>query len=175
MFKFLRRFLREEQDPQVLLREKFHHFRGLLESNNQVLSLMADMEEKASGDYLFDAGYLKSQVGQLSTHVGRIVHELGQLTDNRYPELVSIHQEILAAILEELAAGQEIPATPLVLPLGELTRDSAPAVGSKMANLGEIQNRLGIRVPQGFVVTAASYQHFLEQSGLTALLEELLD
>ncbi|MDI6853987.1 MAG: PEP/pyruvate-binding domain-containing protein [Deltaproteobacteria bacterium] len=175
MFKFLRRFLREEQDPQVLLREKFHHFRILLESNNQVLSLMADMEEKASGDYLFDAGYLKSRVGQLGTQVARIIQELGHLTDNRYPELVPIHQEILAAILAELAATREIPATPWVLPLAQLAKESAPAVGAKMANLGEIQNRLGIRVPRGFAVTAAAYRHFLEESGLTALLEERLD
>jgi pyruvate,water dikinase len=175
MFKFLRRFLREEEDPQVLLREKFHHFRGLLESNNQVLTIMADMEEKASGDYLFDTGYLKTQVGQLGTHVSHIIQELNRLTGDRYPELNSINQEVLAEILSELAAEQEIPATPFVLPLAELVQEMANAVGGKMANLGEIRNRLGIRVPEGFAVTAAAYRHFLENSGLVETLEDRLD
>ena len=157
------------------MREKFHHFRGLLESNNEVLTIMADMEEKASGDYLFDTGYLKSQVGQLGTHVSRIVQEINQLTGHRYPELNAINQNILADILSELAAEPEIPATPFVLPLAELTQEMAPAVGGKMANLGEIRNRLGILVPQGFAVTAAAYRHFLENSGLAETIEERLN
>jgi pyruvate, water dikinase len=175
MFKFLRRFLKEEEDPQVLLREKFEHFRSLLESNNQALAIMADMEEKASGDYLFDTGYLKSQVGRLGTQVSRLIQELNHLTGNRYPELTVIHREILAAILAELAAAPEIPDTPLVLPLAELHREMARAVGGKMANLGEIANRLGMRVPPGFAVTGAAYRHFLVGSGLAETLEERLN
>jgi pyruvate,water dikinase len=175
MFKFLRRFLREEEDPQVLLGEKFRHFRNLLESNNQVLAIMADMEEKASGDYLFDAGYLKTQVERLGTHVAAIIQELNHLTGQSYPELTGIHQDILADILAELAAEQQIPATPFVLPLSELHQGLAKAVGSKMANLGEIENRLGLRVPQGFAVTAAAYRHFLEHAGLSQTLEERLN
>ncbi len=174
MFKFLRRFLREEKDVKVLLREKFQHFRSLLEGNNQVLAIMADMEEKASGDYLFDTGYLKTQVGGLGTQVSTIIQELNRLTGQRYPELADIHQGILAEIFTELAAEQEIPATPFVLPLTELHQGLTNAVGAKMANLGEMQNHLGIRVPPGFAVTAAAYRHFLENSGLWAILEERL-
>ncbi len=174
MFKFLRRFLREDQDPQVLLREKFQHFRSLLESNNQVLAIMADMEEKAAGDYLFDTAYLRTQVGRLGTQVATIIRELNQLTGQRYPELTRVHQEILTAILAELAAEPEIPPTPWVLPLCDLHRGLAPAVGAKMANLGEIANRLGLKVPPGFAVTAAAYRHFLEHAGLFQDLEKLL-
>ncbi len=174
MFRFLRRFLREDKDPQVILREKFLNFRSLLESNNQTLNILADMEEKASGDYLFDEGYLKTQVGQLATHVSHIIRELNHLTGNRYPELEAVNQGILADILKELAAEEEIPETPWILPLSELTRESASAVGGKMAHLGEIRNRLGIRVPEGFAVTAAAYRHFLQTSGLADTLEERL-
>ena len=38
-------------------------------------------------------------------------------------------------------------------------------MGGKMANLGEIGNRIGLPVPQGFAVTAAAYKHFLDGLG----------
>jgi len=174
MFKFLRRFLREAEDPQTLLREKFQNFRSLLESNNQALSILADMEEKASGDYLFDEGYLKTQIGKLVTQVSRIIHDLNHLTGYRYLELDAVNQQILADILKVLAAEPEIPETPFVLPLAELTGEMVKAVGGKMANLGEIRNRLGIRVPDGFAVTAKAYWYFLQKSGLAETLEERL-
>jgi pyruvate,water dikinase len=47
-------------------------------------------------------------------------------------------------------------------------------VGGKMANLGEIGNRIGLPVPQGFAITAAAYKRFLESSSLAADLEAKL-
>ena len=66
MFKFLRRFLKDpEESEQVRLQEKFLHFRRLLDNNNLALETMADMEEKLSGDYVFDSSYTSSQVHKL--------------------------------------------------------------------------------------------------------------
>jgi pyruvate,water dikinase len=174
MFRFLRRFLKEEEDPQVRLRKKFVHFRHLLESNNQALAIMADMEEKLSGDFLFDTGYLNIQVEQLGNHVCRMAEELNTLTQDRYPELALIYQQLKREIQQELAEVPEIPETPYVLPLAVLSRESAAAVGAKMANLGEIRSRLGLAVPEGFGITATAYKRFLEASGLAAELENRL-
>jgi pyruvate,water dikinase len=90
MFRFLRRFLKEEIDEPARLRLKFQHFRRLLENNTLALEIMADMEEKLSGDFLFDRVYLQTQAERLGDSVSQIVAELNLLTDNRYPELQSI-------------------------------------------------------------------------------------
>jgi pyruvate,water dikinase len=174
MFKFLRRFLKEEEDEQALLQEKFAHFRRLLTGNNQALEIMADMEEKLSGDFLFDTGYLYNQTEQLNRNVSRMITELNLLTQSRYPELIAIQQRLNQEILQELAAVPTIPETPYILPLSKLSRELAPAVGGKMANLGEIGNRIGLPVPQGFAVTAAAYKYFLESSGIAGDLEARL-
>jgi pyruvate,water dikinase len=166
MFKFLRRFLKEEEDEQVRLQAKFTHFRRLLEGNNQALETMADMEEKLSGDYLFDTGYLYTVTEKLTGNVADMAAELNFLTLNRYPELGPIVRRISGEIQQELAAVPTIPDTPYILPLSRLSRDLAPAAGSKMANLGEIGNRVGLPVPQGFAITAAAYQRFMESSGI---------
>ena len=67
-------------DEQVRLQEKFTHFRRLLDNNNQALETMADMEEKLSGDYVFDSSYLYSQVHNLGEQVSGMVTSLNLLT-----------------------------------------------------------------------------------------------
>ncbi len=175
VFKFLRRFLKEEVDEMSLLREQFGHFRRLLTGNNQALEIMADMEEKLSGEFLFDMGYLKTQTVGLLGSVWGVVTELDlMLGGNRYPELTSVYHRLAEEIRLELAALPSIPETPYVLPLSALNRELAPAVGSKMANLGEIGNRIGLPVPQGFAITATAYKRFLEGARLTGELETRL-
>ncbi|MEJ5328597.1 MAG: PEP/pyruvate-binding domain-containing protein [Desulfobaccales bacterium] len=166
MWSFLRRFFQEKPDPQEDIRRRVESFRRLLEHNHQALAAMADMEEKLSGDYLFDFTYLETQVRLLEEHVPGMATELNRLTHMGYPELVPLVAKLTAELRAELAKGTEIPETPDILPLAELTRESAPAVGAKMANLGEMANRLGLKVPPGFAVTAAAYKRFMEAGGL---------
>ncbi|MGY0536388.1 phosphoenolpyruvate synthase [Nocardioides sp. YJ-D4] len=56
----------------------------------------------------------------------------------------------------------------------EVGIDDISLVGGKNASLGEMYRRLherGIRVPDGFAVTADGYRHFLRAAGLDAALE----
>lgn len=46
----------------------------------------------------------------------------------------------------------------------DLTKESVDIAGGKGANLGELGNVPGINVPQGVVVTAASYRKFIEEA-----------
>jgi pyruvate,water dikinase len=51
------------------------------------------------------------------------------------------------------------------------------AVGGKNASLGELYRELasaGVRVPNGFAVTADGYRHFMQATGLTARIGDLL-
>ncbi|MEJ2673152.1 MAG: PEP/pyruvate-binding domain-containing protein [Deltaproteobacteria bacterium] len=175
MFKFLRRFLKEEVDERVRLQEKFAHFRRLLEENNQSLETMADMEEMLSGDYVFDSSYLYSRVDRLGQQVGGMIDSLNLLTQNLYQaDLVPIFARLKQEIMEVLEATPTIPDTPFILPLSALDQTMAPAVGGKMANLGEIGNRIGLPVPQGFAISAAAYKRFLESSHLATEIEARL-
>ena len=63
--------------------------------------------------------------------------------------------------------------TPFVLPFRELGLSDVPRVGGKNASLGELIQHLtplGVRVPDGFAVTADAYVHHLEAAGLTQQL-----
>ncbi len=65
-----------------------------------------------------------------------------------------------------------------VRPFRELRNKDIPIVGGKNANLGELIATLaplGVRVPDGFAITAAAYREVLARAGLEAPLRELLD
>ncbi len=60
----------------------------------------------------------------------------------------------------------------------DLGIEDVPCVGGKNAALGEMYanlTQLGIRVPNGFALTAYAYRHFLKETGLEAKIREILE
>ncbi len=60
----------------------------------------------------------------------------------------------------------------------EIGIDDIPEVGGKNASLGEMYRNLtgeGVRVPNGFAVTASAYRHVLEANGAWQKLHQALD
>lgn len=60
----------------------------------------------------------------------------------------------------------------------EIGVDDVPLVGGKNASLGEMYQALspkGVRVPNGFAITAEAYQYILKAAGVTPKLESVLD
>src|SRR3990167_642531 len=67
--------------------------------------------------------------------------------------------------------------TPHILSIGDIGRAGAGQVGGKNASLGELIKALvpqGVRVPQGFCVTAEAYYYYLAQTGLDAFISETI-
>ena len=55
--------------------------------------------------------------------------------------------------------------------------EDVPLVGGKTASLGEMFRELtpkGVKVPDGFAITAQAYRDFLHESGLSKKIEDLL-
>ncbi|WP_442499266.1 phosphoenolpyruvate synthase [Methylobacter sp. sgz302048] len=60
----------------------------------------------------------------------------------------------------------------------ELTIDDVPLVGGKNASLGEMYRELtpqGIKIPNGFAITAEAYRYVLDQANVWRSLHEALD
>jgi pyruvate,water dikinase len=65
----------------------------------------------------------------------------------------------------------------LILWFDELGIKDVPLVGGKNASLGEMYRNLkkkGVRVPNGFAVTAHAYHHFIEQAGIDDDIRRIL-
>src|SRR5512138_802003 len=60
----------------------------------------------------------------------------------------------------------------------EISNDDLPLVGGKNASLGEMYRELtskGVKVPNGFAITAEAYRHLLREAGLEEKIRQMLD
>src|SRR3989344_9361962 len=64
-------------------------------------------------------------------------------------------------------------AQPLVAFFNQIDKHDLPSVGGKGANLGEM-TQAGFPVPNGFAVTVAAYDLFLERSEISKKIQEIL-
>jgi pyruvate,water dikinase len=70
-----------------------------------------------------------------------------------------------------------VPARPVRF-FSEIGIDQVPLVGGKNASLGELYRELtaaGVRVPNGFAITAPAYRYAVEAAGVEGGLHDLLD
>jgi pyruvate,water dikinase len=153
----------------------FRKFRELLDYNNRALELMADMGEKLSGDYLFDRHYLESLANELEQAVYRVIYDLNLMVPRKYSGLFQAFEQAKASVQAELDFSFTIPRGESVYSLSSLHKEMSDLVGEKMATLGEIRNRLGLAVPEGFVVSTPAYKRFVEYNQLQPGIDSLLE
>jgi pyruvate, water dikinase len=66
----------------------------------------------------------------------------------------------------------------LILQFSEVNNDDVGLVGGKTASLGEMFQELtakGVRVPNGFAITAYAYKYFVEKAGIQVKIREALE
>jgi pyruvate, water dikinase len=156
----------KKKEEPLALPALFQTFRELLDYNNQALDLMADMGEKLGGDYLFDKHYVETTVAALEEVVYKIVYDLNLITKKRYWDLFDALEKAKKEIQGELESRFTIPKGDWVYPLGALTKEMSDYVGEKMATLGELRSRLGLDIPEGFVISTYAYKNFIDYNRL---------
>jgi pyruvate,water dikinase len=149
-----------------LFKERYHAFQKLLSENAIVLETMADMEEKLSGDYIFDMHYVKSRCDILGGGIQNIIENLNKLSNRKYLDLHDAFKKIDSTIKEVLAKKTEIPVTDVIIPFEHVTKDMVSSVGGKNANLGEVKNRVHLPVPEGFCISAYAFKKFMNYDKL---------
>jgi pyruvate,water dikinase len=68
--------------------------------------------------------------------------------------------------------------SPYIKWFADITIDDVPLVGGKNASLGEMVRELaskGVKVPNGFAVTAEAYRHFIREAGIDKSIRALAD
>jgi pyruvate,water dikinase len=91
MFKIIKKIIKDSKNTtneleiktKQILQEKYSHFQNLLATNNYVLNIMADLEEKFGGEYLFDMHYVKTNTKLISYEVKRIINYQQRLRKNK--------------------------------------------------------------------------------------------
>jgi pyruvate, water dikinase len=165
---------RPGDDGIALFRNRYHALRQLLAANNKALDVMAEMERTATGERAFGMSFVRSTCTDVGVSVYRMVSHLGVIAPGDYDELFEVLVRIRGRIQNALVSHRPTDDSALVLPLEEVDRGFADAVGAKMANLGEVANAVGLRVPPGFVITARAYELLLAHNDLQPEIDRLI-
>ncbi len=167
LFSRGRRLDEADAEPlRIEFKARYHHFKLLLNANNQSLDIMAEVDEALTGTRPFGMNFVRSRCTRVATHVFQIIQHLTRLAPGSYEALQDRFREIQKSIHLFLDAPAPPAQGSLVLSLRDLDRNRVDQVGEKMANLGEILNRIHLRTPAGFAVTAEGYRRFMRHNDL---------
>lgn len=161
-------------DGTTLFKERYHSLRLLLAANNKALDTMAEMEQTLAGGQLYGMAFVHSRCTAVGVSVFTMVRHLDELAPETYRELFGVLRGIQGRIRGLLAARPPETDAPLVIPLSAVDRSRVDEVGSKMANLGEVANVVGLTVPAGFAITGRAFQLLLEHNDLQPEIDRLI-
>ncbi len=178
--KFLTKLLesltkkKDKSDLKTFLKHKYISFQQVLNKNNQILKIMAELEEKKATGKSFEKSYLIEKLNILFQNLEELILHLNELSQSKYYDLNLIYQKIKSHIENRLYPKLEIPQTELIYPLEKVTRNIVNCVGRKMANLGELKNVLKLNTPEGFVITSYAFLYFLRHNKLEERISQLV-
>ncbi|MGD8254302.1 MAG: PEP/pyruvate-binding domain-containing protein [Syntrophobacterales bacterium] len=153
-------------DPNLLTKEKYEAFRNLLEYDKKSHELIAEIEQIYYDQRKVDFTVIEYKLKQLSSSVAQVVESLSEICPTCYPRLDDYFRRIDTKIKQILPSDLPSYSPPFVLKFDQLDSDSHQLVGGKAATLGTNRKNLGLPVPSGFVITANSYNYFLETNNL---------
>lgn len=156
----------QDKTGEEVFKEKYFAFQDLLNKNNQILEIMADMEEKLSGEFLFDRQYIESNIKATIQGVSDIIDDLNKISKDKYIILYDRFNQIVSSIEKTMLRKKDIPVTKYIVPIDEINNEMLDIVGGKNAHIGEIKNRINIPTLDGFAITAFAYKRFMEYNSL---------
>ena len=155
-------------------KERYRNFKQLLSANKQALEIIAGMEQALSGIEPFGMAFIRSSCTSVAVNVYRMIRKIDRLAPDKYALLFDRYEEIGQRIESLLSGKRGLADNRLLVFMEDVDKDLVDVVGSKMANLGEIERKLGLRVPDGFALTAAAYQRFMEANDLQVEIDRRL-
>jgi len=148
----------------------------VIRNNNAALEVIADMDGKLGGDFVFDQQYLVDSVARLRDLVRSSAYNLNLMTDSRFTGLNEVIEKLVARLESELAGQTVIHDATRVVSLGEIDEDLSDVVGNKAYNLSRIMNLPHVNVAPGFVAALGCFRDYLAFNDLfdkiTVILED---
>ncbi len=141
------------------IRFQYVSFRELLSLNNECLELIAGLQE----DLHFVPplrDILRTRIADLYQKLTQTISALERLTGDSFAQLRKAIADQQNEIDRYISLRQESAAPELSMWLADVDAGMAGEVGGKAAALAEIKNRLGLPVPDGYVLSAQAYRQF---------------
>jgi pyruvate, water dikinase len=156
-----------DEELQRGFKLRYLQFKRILNANDKVLNMMAEMEEALQGSKPFGMSLVRSHCALISANVYQIIQHLNSLAPNgRYQALYEQFKDMQQKVGSLLDARPRGTGGKLVLDLRKIDKTMVESAGVKMATLGEIAKQLQVATTPGFVVTSAAYHMFMTHNRL---------
>ena len=159
---------------RLVFKTRYQNFRHLIQANNRALEAMAHIEQALQGEAPFGMNFVRSNYTTVLENVYQMIRKIQVLAPGKYSALSDRFDQIQTQIDQILNRKEQSRDRRMIIPLADIDKAMIDLVGGKMANLGEIKNRIGLNVPSGFSLTAYAYNHFIEHNDLQSEINRLM-
>lgn len=159
-------------EPQLAeLKARFNDFKHLLRANNDVLGIIAEIQNRLDESGYLGLDFLRSRYIAASAKVLLMIRHMNLISGGRYQSLLAPFIEIRLKADDLLAAQAGGEARNPFLPLESVLPGMEHLCGAKAANLAQLA-REGLPVPPGLVISTAAFRRVMDESGLDATLRK---
>ncbi len=164
--------------PGTLLREKYEAFKDLLLKDRTAHDCMAELEEIFYCKKLCDFSRVCALASRLCDSVGDMVHDLEVMSPMDHVSLKDYFKKINFYIRFMLAPPDYDFSPPFAIMPNDVEdlsiEELAGKAGGKGANLITLSRKLGLPVPDFFIVSTSAFYYFLEYNDLNGKITLLL-
>ncbi|MEJ2164531.1 MAG: PEP/pyruvate-binding domain-containing protein [Desulfobacterales bacterium] len=153
----------------------FVRFHQILEENTKALEIIADMEDKLGGEFVFDQKFLEDTVRDIKAVILRGAYHFNAITNNRYSEIYEVIEALTKQLQQELSGHLVFPHGQNVVTLTNINDTLGDAVGNKAYKLSKIIQLPQTAVPPGIVVTVMGFRNYLAYNNLFDEITRLLE
>jgi pyruvate,water dikinase len=148
------------------LKLRYLEFKYLLRANNEVLTTIAEIEERLTrSPAATSIDFIRSRYVAASMRVYKMIGHLNNISGGAFPGLYGAFERIQAQIEEALKREWRPEDLALVLSLDDVHENLIDLTGSKAGNLALVK-RLGLPARSGFVITATAFRHLMTSTRL---------
>lgn len=152
--------------PEDAFAARYHRFKLFLNAWAKFQELMTELELTLCCVNPFGMQTVRSLCTRVTTQVYQCMRQLDELSPGKFSALEESFNVVQSEVSAFVYGRAEELEGPLVLPLGHPDLDSRDRADPAMTRLATLRDLPGVRVPEGFVVTAAACQRMMRHMGL---------
>ena len=172
--KFFKIEGKRRKHVSLTFNDLFVRFKRVLEENTKALQIIAEMEDKLGGEYVFDRKFLEDTVRDIKAVILSSAYHFNAITNNKYSEIYEVIESLTRQLQQELSGRPVFPHGQDVVALTDINDTMGDAVGNKVYNLSKIVQLPQAAVPPGIVVPVMGFRNYLAYNNLFDEITRLL-
>lgn len=176
MLDFLKKISEQLISPRFFVQKRYATFVRLLAADRAAHTRLAELETIYYTHRAVDINTVRQIYADFASHVDEMISCLHTLTSQRYGNISAYYRKFDFYSRFALAAPKIDSDQPFILPLSEKGKsvNDDRLTGGKGLHLHQLIHRLQLPVPDGFIITTAAWNHFLDHNRLREKIRLLL-